>query len=192
MELGFAPTIPRSIPFALKLFPHDFGGICEDWIQPVLENHDFRFSPHTPPSHKINPKHQNHGTWLCTNHAKINFFCSQSSPTSLCRHLWRLSPTSFAKQWFSFFTAHTFKSQNQAKRPKSWTLQWTNHAKLTSTCSQTFTTLLWGHFWGLSPASFPKPWLSCLTPDWWRKAQAHHTMKAKLPRLRPSSHDGSV
>jgi len=30
MELGYAPTMPRSIPFALKLFPHDFGGICED------------------------------------------------------------------------------------------------------------------------------------------------------------------
>jgi len=30
MELGFAPTMPRSIPFALKHFPHHFGGICED------------------------------------------------------------------------------------------------------------------------------------------------------------------
>jgi len=30
MELGFAPTMSRSIPFAPKLLPHDFGGICED------------------------------------------------------------------------------------------------------------------------------------------------------------------
>jgi len=29
-KLGFAPTILRSIPFAPKLFPHHFGGICED------------------------------------------------------------------------------------------------------------------------------------------------------------------
>jgi len=57
MELGFAPTIPRSNPFRLKLFPHEFGGICEDLVQPVFQNHDFRFSPHTPPSHKIKPKH---------------------------------------------------------------------------------------------------------------------------------------
>jgi len=30
MELGHAPKMPRSIPFALKLFPHNIGGICED------------------------------------------------------------------------------------------------------------------------------------------------------------------
>jgi len=30
MELGFAPTMPRSIPFTPKLPPHDFRGICED------------------------------------------------------------------------------------------------------------------------------------------------------------------
>jgi len=30
MELGYAPSIARSIPFAPKLFPHDFGGISED------------------------------------------------------------------------------------------------------------------------------------------------------------------
>jgi len=30
MELGFAPTMPRSIPFAPKLLPHHFGAICED------------------------------------------------------------------------------------------------------------------------------------------------------------------
>jgi len=26
---GLAPTMPRSIPFAPKLFPHHFGGIFE-------------------------------------------------------------------------------------------------------------------------------------------------------------------
>jgi len=30
VELGNAPTMPKSIPFALKVFPHYFGGICED------------------------------------------------------------------------------------------------------------------------------------------------------------------
>jgi len=30
MELGFAPTMPKSIPLAPKLFPHHFGGIRED------------------------------------------------------------------------------------------------------------------------------------------------------------------
>jgi len=30
MELGFAQTMPRSIPFAPKLLPHHFGGISED------------------------------------------------------------------------------------------------------------------------------------------------------------------
>jgi len=30
MELGYAPTMPRSIPFAPKLLPHPFGGICQD------------------------------------------------------------------------------------------------------------------------------------------------------------------
>jgi len=30
VELGFAPTMPRSIPFAPKLLPQYFGGICED------------------------------------------------------------------------------------------------------------------------------------------------------------------
>ena len=122
MELAFAPTMPRSIPFAPKLLPHHFGGICEDWVEPVFQNHDFRFSPHTPRSNKIKPKHQNHGTWLCTNHAKINSFCSQTSPTSLWRHFWGLSPASFPKPEFSFFTQHTTKSQNQAKTPKSWKL----------------------------------------------------------------------
>jgi len=29
MELGYAPTMPRSIPFALNIFPHDFGACCE-------------------------------------------------------------------------------------------------------------------------------------------------------------------
>jgi len=28
-KLGYAPTMPRSIPFAPKLLPHQFGGICE-------------------------------------------------------------------------------------------------------------------------------------------------------------------
>ena len=87
MELGFAPTMPRSISFAPKLLPHHFGGIFEDAVQPVFQNHDFRYSPNTAPRHKIKPKHQNHGTWLCTNHSKINSFCSQTSPTSLWRHL---------------------------------------------------------------------------------------------------------
>ena len=30
MELGYAPTMSRSIPFVPKLLPHHFGGICED------------------------------------------------------------------------------------------------------------------------------------------------------------------
>ena len=115
MELGFAPTMPGSIPFAPKLLPHYFGGICEDWVQPVFQNHEFRFTPHTPPSRKIKQKHQYHGTWLCTNHAKINSFCSQNSPTSLWRHLWGLSRASFPKPRFLFFTPHhqvTKSSQN--------------------------------------------------------------------------------
>ena len=56
-------------------------------FQPFFQNHDFRFSPPTPPSHKIKPKHQNHRDWLCTSHAKINFFGSQTFTTSLWRHL---------------------------------------------------------------------------------------------------------
>jgi len=51
MEL--APTLPRSIPFAPKLLPQYFGGICEDRVQPVFQINDFRFSPNTPQSHKI-------------------------------------------------------------------------------------------------------------------------------------------
>ena len=104
--------------FAPKLFPRHFGGIYEVWVQPDFKNHDFRFSPHTPPSHKIKPKHQNHQTWLYTNHTKINSFCSQPCPTSLWRHLWGLSPATFPKPWFLFFTQHTTKSQNQAKITK--------------------------------------------------------------------------
>ena len=61
MELGYAPNKPRSIPFAPKLLLHHFGGICEDWVQPVFQNHDFRFSPNTPRSHKMKPTYQNHG-----------------------------------------------------------------------------------------------------------------------------------
>ena len=122
MEFCHAPTMSRSIPFAPKLLPHHFGAICEDWVQPVFQNHDFRFSRHTPPSHKIKPKHQNQGTWLCTNHVKINSFCSQTSRTSLRTHMWGLSPASFPKPWFSFFTPHTTTSQNQAKTRKSWNL----------------------------------------------------------------------
>jgi len=30
MKIGIAPTMPRSIPFALTLLPHHFGGIFED------------------------------------------------------------------------------------------------------------------------------------------------------------------
>ena len=143
MELGFAPIMPRSIPFAAKLLPHYFGGICEDWVQPVLQNHDFRFSPHTPPSNKIKPKHQNNGTLLWTNHAKINSFCCQTFPTSLWTYLWGLSPAIFPKPWFSFVTQHTTKSQNQAKTPKSWwTLLCTKHGKINSFCSQTSPTWL--------------------------------------------------
>jgi len=29
IEIGYAPAMPISIPFALKLFPHDFGVIFE-------------------------------------------------------------------------------------------------------------------------------------------------------------------
>jgi len=116
---GLAPTIPRSIRFAPNLFPHHLGGICKVWLQPDFKNHDFRFSPHTPPSHKIKPKHKNHQTWLYTNHTNINTFCSQTFPTSLCRHLWGLRPTTFPKTWFSFFTPHSTKSQNKTKTPKS-------------------------------------------------------------------------
>jgi len=61
MELGFAPIMPRSIPFAPKHLPHHFGGICEDLFQPVFQHDDYRYSPHTPQSHKIKPKHQNLG-----------------------------------------------------------------------------------------------------------------------------------
>jgi len=30
MELGYAPSMPRSISFAPNLLPHHFGGICKD------------------------------------------------------------------------------------------------------------------------------------------------------------------
>ena len=60
MEHGHAPTMSRSIPFAPKLLPHHFGGICDVLFLLVFQNQDFRFSPHTPPSHKIKPKIQNH------------------------------------------------------------------------------------------------------------------------------------
>ena len=114
--------MPKSISFAPELLPLHFGGICEDWVQPVFQNHDFCFSPHTQPSHKIKTNHKHHGNWLCTNNAKINSFWSQTFPTSVWRHLWGLSPASFPKPWLSFFTQHTTKSQNQAKTPKSWNL----------------------------------------------------------------------
>jgi len=74
-KLGLAPTIPISIPFSPKLFQHHFGSIWEDLVRLVFKNHDFHFSPHTPPSHKIKQKHQNYQTWLNTNHTKINSFC---------------------------------------------------------------------------------------------------------------------
>jgi len=115
-KFAYAPRSPRSIPFAPKLFPHHIEGICEVWVQPHFPDHDFRFSPHTPPNHKIKPNHQ---TWLCANHAEINSFFPQTFPTSRWRYLWGLSPTTIPKPGFSFFTPHTTKSQNQAKTPKS-------------------------------------------------------------------------
>ena len=183
--------MPRSIPFAPKHLPHHFGGICEDWVQPVFQNHDFRFSAHTPPSHKIKPKHQNHWTCLCTNHAKINSFSSQTSPPSLWRNLWGLSPASFPKPWFSFFTPNTTKSLNQAKTPKSWNWLCTNHAKINSFSSQTSPTSLWRHLWGLSPTSFPKPWFSFFTQHSTKSQNQAKTPKSwnlwwKRPKHKPT------
>jgi len=107
--LGFSTTLCR---------PHS-GGICDNSQPRILKNHDFEnFMIHgTPPSHKIKLNHQNHQTWLCTTHTKINYFCHQTFPTSPWRHLWGLSPATFPKPWFSFFTPHTTKSQNLAKSP---------------------------------------------------------------------------
>ena len=70
-----------------------------------------------PTHHQVAKSSQNHQTLLCTNHAKINSFCPQTFPTSLWRHLRGLSPPSFQKPSFSFFTPHTTKSQYQAKTP---------------------------------------------------------------------------
>ena len=115
-KLGYAPSTPRSIPFVPKLFPHHFVGICEVWAQPLFQNHDFCFSHHIPPSHKIKQKHENHQTWLYTNHTKINSFCCKPFPTSLWRHLWGLNSAKFKKPWFFVFhTTHhqvTKSSQN--------------------------------------------------------------------------------
>ena len=84
-ELGYAPTMSRSIPFAPKLLPHHFLGICEYCVQPVLQKNDFRFSPHKPPSHKMKPKNQ---TWLSPNPTNINFGCICGSFSSLVmKHL---------------------------------------------------------------------------------------------------------
>ena len=107
--------MPRSIPFAPKLIPHYIGGICEVWVQPLFLNHDFHFSPHTPPSHKIKSKEQYHQTWLSTNHTKINSCCSQTFPISLWRHLTGLSPSSFKKAWFFVFLPrqHQITKSNQ-------------------------------------------------------------------------------
>ena len=137
MELGFTPTMPRSIPFAPKHLAHHFGGICEGWVQTVFQNHDFHFSPNTPPSHQINPKHQNHGTWLCTNHAKINSFCSETFPTWLWRHLWGLSQPIFQNHDFRFSpnTPPSHKIKPTHQNHGTWLC--TNHAKINYFCSQT-------------------------------------------------------
>ena len=162
-ELGYAPTMSRSTPFAPKLFPHHFAGICEDWVQPVFENHDFLFSPHTPPSHKIKPKHQNHGTCLCTNNVKINSFCSQTSPALLWRHLWGLSPASFPKPRFLFFTPHTTKSQNQAKTPKAWNLAMHQPCPDQFLLPPSFSHITLEAFVRIESSEFSKPWFSLHT-----------------------------
>ena len=142
MELGHGPTMSRSIPFAPKHLPHHFLGICEHWVQPVFQNHDFRFSPHTTASHKIKPKNQNHGTCPWTNYVKINSFCSQTSPTSLSNHLWALSAASFPKQDFRF-SPHTPPSHKiKPKNQNHGTWPWTNYVKINSFCSQTSPTSL--------------------------------------------------
>ena len=124
----------------------------------------FVLNPHTPPSHKIKPKHKNHGTWPCTNHVNINSFCSQTSPTSLLRHLWGLSPARFPKPRFSFFTPQTTTSQNQAETPKSWNLALHQPCQDQFLRFPNFPTSLWRHLWGLSPGSFPKPRFSFFIP----------------------------
>jgi len=114
-KLGLVPTMPRLIPFATKLFPHHLGGICEVWVHPLFQTMIFVF--HLT-HHKVTKSSQNHQTWLCTNHTKINSFCSQTFCTSHWKHLRGLSPPSFKKSWFSFLSPHTTKSQNLAKLPK--------------------------------------------------------------------------
>ena len=104
--------MPRSIPFAPKLFPHHFGGICEVWVQPVFQNHDFRFHPTHP---QVKKSSQNHQTWPCTNHTKIKFFCSQTLSTSVWKHLRGSSPPNFIKSWFFVFhpTHHQLNNSSQ-------------------------------------------------------------------------------
>ena len=70
IKLGYAPTMPRWIPFAPKHFPHHFRGIFEVWVQPHFQNHDFRFSTLTPPT-KIQKS---------PNLAKHKPFCPQIFP----------------------------------------------------------------------------------------------------------------
>ena len=53
---GLQPTIPRSIPFAPKLFPHYFGGICEDWVHPFFKTIIFVFHPS---HHQVKKSSQN-------------------------------------------------------------------------------------------------------------------------------------
>ena len=170
--------MPRSIPFALKLFPPDFGGICEDWVHLIFQNHDFRFSPNTPPSDKIKPKHQNHGTWHCTNHAKINSFGSQNFPTSLWRHWWGLSPTTFPKPWFRCSPNTPPNEEMKPKHQNHETWLCTEHPKIISFRSQTSPIWLWRHLWEFSPARIAKPWLSYFT---------QHTTKSQNQAKTPKS-----
>ena len=146
----------RWIRFATKLLPHHFGDICEDWVQPVFQNHDFRFSPKSPPSHKIMPKHQNHELGYAPTMSRSIPFAPKLLPHHSGDICGGLSPASFPKPWFSFFTKITTNPQNQAKIPKSWTWLCTNHVKINSFCSQTSPTSLWRHLWGIESSQFSK------------------------------------
>jgi len=110
-------TTSRWLAFATKLCRPHSRCICNPSQPRFLKHHNIQnFMIHAiPPSQNTKITKLGYAPTI----PRLIPFATQTFPTSLWRHLWGLSPATFSKPWFSFFTPHTTKSQNQAKTPKS-------------------------------------------------------------------------
>ena len=119
----------------------------------------------------------------------MNSFCSLTFPTSLWRNLWGLSLATFPKSWFSFFTPHTIKPQNQARTQKSPNLalhqQYQDQFRLTSN----FSHITLEAFVGIESPSFAKPWFSFFTTNTTKSQNLAKTPKSpNLAMHQPYEH----